>query len=277
MPVASCGQKTVLTGQDGMIAMKPPGTTACLLDFTDFPVPVAPATFSLLKIPANSDFRVGDPVVFTEKGTANLDGELTEGTVYYIKARPTPDTVTISATQGGTALAFDGDGGAGSADTPGAGNHIEMTFASAFAICEVPSVTLTISRGEVETTSIPCTPGAPGGGPKLAPFRNYQSGFADGSGTLTLRISEDSASFSSRIIQGTLFNDQDGAILKAYFNAVATSGGSGVVDDTKSLYSEVPIILLGFDTGISQEDTPTEFSINFRVSGQPTHLLGLTY
>jgi hypothetical protein len=76
MPVTTCGQTTVLTGQDGMITMKPPGTTVCLLDKTDFPAPVAPATFSLIKVPANSDFRVNDPVVFTEKGTANLDASI---------------------------------------------------------------------------------------------------------------------------------------------------------------------------------------------------------
>lgn len=277
MPVTSCGQTTVLTGQDGMITMKPPGTQACLLDKTDFPAPVSPATTSVLTIPANSDFRVNDPVVFTEKGTANLDSAITAGTTYYIKTRPTPTTCTISATQGGNALAFTGDGGTGGANTPGAGNHIEMSFASAFAMCEVPSVTLTVTRGEIDKTAIPCTPSAVSGGPKLARFRSYQSGFADGNGTMTLRLVPDLAAFNNRIIQGTLFNDQSGAILKAYFNAVAASGGSGAVDDAASLYSEFPIIMLGFDTSITQEEAPSEVSVNFRVSGQPSHLFGLTF
>lgn len=276
MPVTTCGQTTVLTGQDGMITMKPPGTQACLLDFTDFPVPVSPATTSLLKIPANSDFRVNDPVTFTVKGIADLDSALTAGTVYYIKTRPSSTTCTISATLGGTAIAFSGSGGVSGADTPGAGNHIEMSFASAFAMCEVPNITLTVTRGEMDTTSIPCKPGAGNNGPKLAHFRRYQSGFADGNGTLTLRLVEDLAAFNNRIIQGTLFNDQSGAILKAYFNAVANTGNTAV-DDTTSLYSEFPIILLGFDTGISQDESPTEVSVNFRVSGQPAHLFGLTY
>jgi hypothetical protein len=275
MPVTNCGQTTVLTGQDGMITMKPPGTQACLLDWTDFPVPVSPATTSLLKIPATSDFRVNDPVTFTVKGTADLDSALTAGTVYYIKTRPSATTVTISATLGGNAIAFSGSGGSGTADTPGAGNHIEMNFASAFAMCEVPSVTLTITRGEIDNTALPCKPASAGGGPKLAQFRSYQSGFADGNGTLTLRLIEDLAAFNNRIIQGTLFNDQDGAVLKAYFNAIAASGGA-TVDDATSLYSEFPVILLGFDTGISQDEGPTEVSVNFRISGQPTHLFGMT-
>ena len=276
MPVASCGPTTVLTGQDGLITMKPPGTLACLLDFTDFPVPVSPAIFSLLKIPANSDFRVGDPIVFTVKGTADLDSAVTAATVYYIKTRPSATTVTISATLGGTAIAFAGSGGVTGADTPGAGNHIEMAFASAFAMCEVPSVTLNLTRGEVDITAIPCTPGTSASGPKLARFRRYQSGFADGTGTMTLRFVEDLQAFNNRIIQGSLFNDQGGAVLKAYFNAVASSGGA-TMDDASSLYSEFPIILLGFDTGISQEDTPTEASVNFRISSQPTHLFGLSF
>ena len=275
MPVANCGPVSVLTGQDGMIAMKPPGTLACLLDKTDFPAPVSPATTSVLHIPANSDFRVGDPVTFTEKGTANLDAAITDGTVYYIKTRPTPTSCTISATLGGAALAFTGNGGAGGANTPGEGNHIEMSFATAYAMCEVPSVDLTLTRGEIDITSLPCKPGS-GTGPKLARFRRYQAGFADGSGTLTLRLTEDRVAFTNRIIQGTMFNDQSGAELKAYFSAVATTGNPNMVDDAASLQCSFPIVLLGFSSAISQDDSPTEVSINYRISDTPSNLLGLT-
>ena len=275
MPVASCGPTTVLTGQDGMITMKPPGTLACLLDKTDFPAPVIPATTSVLTIPANSDFRVNDPITFTEKGTANLDATLTDGTVYYIKTRPTPTTCTISATVGGAALAFGGNGGTGGANTPGDGNHIEMSFATAHAMCEVPSVDLTLARGEIDITAIPCKPGTVHG-PKLARFRKFQPGFADGSGTLTLRLTDDRAAFTNRIIQGTMFNDQSGAELKAYFHAVATTGNPNTVDDAASLPCIFPIVLLGLSSAISQDDSPTEVSVNYRISDTPTNLFGLT-
>lgn len=276
MPVANCGQTTVLTGQDGMITMKPAGTLACLKDFTDFPAPVSPATFSLISVPPNSDFRVGDPVVFTEKGTANLDGELTAGTVYYIASRPTPDKVSISATSGGTALALDGDGGTGTADTPGADNHIEMSYSTFYAMCEVPNVTMSLSRAQVDITSIPCKPSGGLGGPKLARFRRSQPGFVSGTGTLTLRLTPDNASFNTRIIQSTMFNNQEGARLKAYFNAVAATGGT-TVSDVNSLYSEFPITLMGFDATVSQDDAPTEIPVNFEVSDQPSHLFGLAF
>lgn len=273
MPVTTCGQTTVLTGQDGMITMKPPGTTVCLLDKTDFPAPVTPATFSLIKVPANSDFRVNDPVVFTEKGTASLDASITQGTVYYIKTRPSATTVSISATVGGSAIALAGDGGAGGADTPGAGNHVEMTFATSQAMCEVPSVTFSITRGEIDVTAIPCTPGSVGG-PKIARFRRTQPGFASGTGTLTLRLVEDLTAFNNRILQGVLFNNQVGAMLSVYLNAVSASGGSAI-DNSQSLRTEFPVTLNGLDGGISQEDTPTEISVNFSISDQPTHVFGL--
>lgn len=268
MPVSTCGQSYVLTGQDGMISMKPPGTQACLLDWTDFPAG------SLITVPENSDFRVDDPVTFAEVGTANLVSALTPGTTYYIKQRTT-SAVSVSATKGGSAISFTANGGSGTADTPGAGNHIKMEYASGAALCEVPSVTLELTRGEVDITSIPCKPSATPGGRKLAAFRRAQPGFADGSGTLTLRLTEDLASFNIRLIQGSLFNDQSGAILTAYFSAVSGSGGT--VDNAKSLRAEFPVSLLGFSGGINNEDSPSEVSINFRISDTPIHLFGLDF
>lgn len=274
MPVTSCGQTTVLTGQDGMVTMVPPGTTACLLDHTDFPAPTAPATASLIVVPATSDFRVDDPVVFTEKGTANLDSALTAGTVYYIKTRPAPGTVSVSATKGGAGIALTGDGGVSSADTPGNVNHIEMSYSADMAVCELAGVTLEVTRGEIDTTSIPCTPSSGAG--KLAPFRTSQSGFASGSGTITVRLNSNNDSFTNRIVQGSLFLDQSGARLSAYFHAIAATGGTGAIDKAKSQYCEFPISLLGFSGGITTEDTATEISINYSVSGQPLSVFGLT-
>lgn len=269
MPVATCGQSYVLTGQDGLISMTPPGTTACLLDWTDFPAGTS------INVPANSDFRADDPVIFTEVGTANLVSALTPGTTYYIKQRLTATTVSVSATKGGTPITITANGGSGTADTPGAGNHIKMAFASSVALCEVPSVTLEITRGQIDTTSIPCKPSGSSGGPKLARFRRRQAGFADGSGTLTLRLTEDAQAFNARLIQGSLFNDQSGAVLTAYFNAVA--GLAGAVDNSKSIRAEFPVTLEGFSTGLSQEDTPTEVPINFSISDTPIHLFGLDF
>ena len=104
MPVA-CSQ-SVLTGVDGSIYFEPAGTEFCLLDNTDFPAG------TVINVPSDNDFRVGDPVVFTEEGTSSLDTALTAGTTYYVVAR-TATTISVSATSGGAAITLKGDGGLG--------------------------------------------------------------------------------------------------------------------------------------------------------------------
>src|SRR6056300_1619985 len=105
MPVACSGSSSVLTGVDGSIYFEPAGTEFCLLDHTDFPAGTS------ITVPSDNDFRVGDPVVFTEEGTASIDTALTAGSQYFVVAR-TATTIDVSATAGGTAITLNGDGGA---------------------------------------------------------------------------------------------------------------------------------------------------------------------
>jgi hypothetical protein len=49
-----------------------------------------------------------------------------------------------------------------------------------------------------------------------------------------------------------------------------------MVDDAASLQCSFPIVLLGLSGAISQDDSPTEISINYRISDTPTNLFGLT-
>ena len=78
MPV-SCSS-SALTGQEGSVFFTPAGTRFCLLDFTDFPAG------SAITVPAQHDFRVGDPVVFEEENGGKLVTELKAGTQYYVVA-----------------------------------------------------------------------------------------------------------------------------------------------------------------------------------------------
>jgi len=265
MPV-TCGTGSVLTGQDGAVYFKPAGTQACLLDYTDFPAG------STITLPSSNDFRVGDPIIFTEKGAASLSGPLVDGTTYYVLTKPTATSMTISATQGGAAITLLGDGGTAGADTPG--THIEVNYAAAEAICEVGNVQLSLTRGEVDVTSLPCGPSTSVFGAKLAGFRRYQPGYADGSGSMTVRFTSDNASFANRLMQSSLYNNQGGAVLKVYLNAVADGGGI-LPDDNESLLAEFPVSLLGFDVAATPEDTPTEATLNFRLANAPTKLFGL--
>ena len=106
MPL-SCSS-SVLTGVDGSIFFEPAGTQYCLLDNSDF----APGTS--ITVPADNDFRVGDPVVFKAEGTGKLDSALTAGTTYYVVKR-TATSIDVSATNGGVAITLNGDGGMGAA------------------------------------------------------------------------------------------------------------------------------------------------------------------
>jgi len=223
-------------------------------------------------LPANNDFRPGDPIIFTEKGAANLSAPLVAGTTYYVLTRPTTTSMTVSATKGGSAITLSGDGGTGGANTPG--THIEVNYAAAEAICEVGNVQLSLTRGEVDVTSLPCGPNSSVFGAKLAGFRRYQPGYADGNGSMTVRFTSDNASFANRLIQSSLFNNQGGAVLKVYLNAIAD--GTGLVpDDAASLLAEFPVSLLGFDFAVTPEDSPTEATMNFRLSNAPIKLFGL--
>ena len=264
MPVA-CGEATVLTGSDGAIYFTPPATSFCLADYTDF------SAGTSITVPQGHDYRVGDPIAFTLEGAASLDTALTVGTTYYVVAKTTT-TIDVSAANGGTVITLNGDGGSGTADTPGA--HINIAFAEAEAVCQVSSVNLSFTRGEIDTTSLPCGIKASTTGVKLAGFRTYQPGYAEGSGDMTVRFTADNTAFANRMIQGALFSNQGGAVLKVYLNAVADSSGLKP-DDAASLLAEFPVSLLGFSFGVTPEDTPTEAQISFRLSAPPTKLLGL--
>ena len=106
MPVAC--STSALTGADGSLYYTPAATKWCLLDNTDFPAGTA------ITVPSQHDFRVGDPVIFTEEDGGNIDSNLTAGTQYYVVAFTTA-TISVSATKGGAAITLAGDGGNGAA------------------------------------------------------------------------------------------------------------------------------------------------------------------
>ena len=106
MPI-SCSS-SVLTGVDGSIYFEPAGTQYCLLDNSDFPVGTS------IGVPADNDYRVGDPVVFKVEGSGKLDTALTAGTTYYVVKR-TATSIDVSAAKGGAAITLKGDGGLGAA------------------------------------------------------------------------------------------------------------------------------------------------------------------
>ena len=127
------------------------------------------------------------------------------------------------------------------------------------------------SREEIDITTLPCSTG--GEADKYASFRTTIPGFASGSGTMSVLFSGDNTSLSSRLIANSLLKSQAGAMVKLYVNAI--EGAGGVMDDTASSYIEAPISLAGFSISVNTSDAIVA-SMNFNLSGPPTHLFNLS-
>ena len=259
MPVAC--STSALTGQEGSIFFKPAGTSWCLLDFSDFPAG------SDITVPSGNDYRVGDAVAFTEEGTANIDSALTAGTTYYVTA-VTSTTLQVAATSGGTAIVLLGDGGTGTADTPGAENHIAIAPAEFAVVCQVREFSVEITREELDVTTLPCNIGTSGG--KYAAFRKTQSGYASGTGTMTVYFTDDQTSLANRLLANVMLKSQEGAEVKLYVNTV--SDGAGGVNDSASLYIESGISISSMSLSVTPDD-PTSAELSFTIN-DPKNVLG---
>ena len=260
MPIA-CSQ-SALSGADGLIQFQPSGTSWCLLDHTDFPAG------DDITVPAENDFRVGDPVVFTEEGTGNLDTALTAGTTFFVVAR-TDTTIQVAATAGGTAITLNGDGGTGTADTAGAANHIAIAYAQYDSVCQVTDWSLDLSREQIDTTTLPCTVG---NGSKHAEFRTQTGGYASGEGSISVLFTADQTSLANRLMANSMLKSSE-AHVKLYVSAVAGAGAT--INDAHSSFFEGQITLLGFSVSVNPDDAITA-EISFSLSAQPTTIFGVT-
>ena len=254
MPVA-CGN-TVLTGDSGSVAFTPAGTTVCLLDYTDFPT----ADPGEIQLPAGHGFLVGDVVQFSVEGGATLVTGLTAGTDYHIIAIDSDQKATVSATAGGTGIAFTNSL---SEDTPG--GHINMKLTEFTSVCNVSSFDFSLDREQIETTSLSCGCSTDGSG--LASFKTYQAGFIDGTGSVEVQFTQDQSSMASRVIGSSLKKDQLGAQIRLYINTVCKPDGT--IDNDTSAYIEAPVTLLGFSFSVSPTEVTTA-TIQFSLAGQPT-------
>ena len=242
---------SVLTGQDGSIWFKPAGTAVCLL--------AADILAAGITLPPTNDFKVGDPVTFAAEGAATVDTSFTAGTTYYIVSIAN-DVAQVSATKGGSPLAPAGD-----SDTAG-GTHINMSYAEFEAVCNVSSFDINLTRARIDTTSLKCN--FAGTAAKYAPFRTYQPGFADGTGTMTVKFTRDQTALANRLLANSILRVQDGALVRLFIDTVATNG---VIDVATSSYIEAPLSIEGMNFSVGTDDSPIEATVNFSFQGQPTH------
>ena len=240
---------TVLSGTSGALYYKPAGTLG-----TFKPANVDVATEEIT-VETYLNFKVGDPVKFSvvnqQGGTpaGTLPAGLTAGTTYFVIGyAPTTGVLTVSATLGGSAVDIADVGTAVGA------NEFQVAYADYAVVGQVRDWSFDISRSEIDVTTIGQTPG------QYAPFKTYIAGFADGTGSATVYMTNEDAAISNRMIEDVLQRQQVGAAFKLYTDRVL-SGAS--VSETLSRSISMDAVITSASLSIDP-DNAQSVAINFR-------------
>jgi hypothetical protein len=242
---------TVLSGTSGALYYKPAGT--------DGTFPESGVNFStdVITVEQYLNFKPGDPVKFRvvnsqsgEAGTGTLPAPISAATTYYVLTyTAATGALTVSTTAGGTILAITDDG------TAVAPNEFEVYYADYAAVGQVQSWSFEISRAEIDVTTIGQTAG------QYAPFRAYIPGFADGTGTATVFVTNEDAALSNRMVEDVLQRQQVGCGFKLYTDKGTTEALSRSI--------AMDAVLLTASLNINPDDAQ-QVEITFRPSGAPT-------
>jgi hypothetical protein len=241
---------TVLSGTSGALYYKPAGTVAT---FGEAGVDAATDTFTVAPY---LNFKVGDPVKFSVvnsqtggAGSGTLPAPLSAATTYYVIAyTAATGALQVSPTAGGTVIAVTDDG------TAAAPNEFQAAYADYAVVGQVRDWSFEISRSEIDVTTIGQTPG------QYAPFKTYIAGFADGSGSATVYMTDEDASLSNRMIEDVLQRKQVGCAFKLYTDRVLSGGN---VSDAASRSIAMNAVLTSASLSIDP-DNAQSVAVNFR-------------
>ena len=242
---------TVLSGTSGAIYYKPAGTTG---SFGESDVTVADDEIT---VQPYLNFKVGDPVVFSiinsqtgAAGSGTLPAGIAAATTYFVIAYTAATGVMeVSATLGGASITITDDG---TAVSP---NEFQVAYAEYAAVGQVQSWSFEISRAEIDVTVIGQTAG------QYAPFRAYIPGFADGTGTATVYVTNEDVALSNRMVEDVLQRQQVGCGFKLYTDKQGTEALSRSI--------AMDAVLLSASLNINPDDAQ-QVEITFRPSGAPT-------
>jgi len=253
---------TVLSGTSGAFSYKPAGTSG-----TFAPANVAFASAEIT-IETYRNLKVGDPVKFavynilggTVSGT--LPAGLTAGTTYYVFSYvPSTGVLKVSATLGGASVTLTT---AGTATAP---NEFRVDYADYAIVAQVRDWKFDISRSKIDVTTIGQAPG------QYAPFKNYITGFADGSGSATVYMTDEDSALANRMIEDVLQRNQVGASVRLYVDRIVSSGTT--TDETKSRSISMDIVLESASISVDP-DNAISVAINFSPSASPSFDLAQT-
>jgi hypothetical protein len=242
---------TVLSGTSGALYYKPAGTTGSFKE-----ADVAAST-DIITIQPYLNLKPGDPVRFRVinsqtggSGTGTLPSPIDAATTYFVLTyTAATGALTVSGTLGGTILAITDDG------TAVAPNEFEVYYAAFASVGQVQSWSFEISRAEIDVTTIGQAAG------QYAPFRAYIPGFADGTGTATVYVTNEDAALSNRMVEDVLQRQQVGCGFKLYTDLQATEALSRSI--------AMDAVLLTASLNINPDDAQ-QVEITFRPSGAPT-------
>lgn len=242
---------TVLSGTSGALYYKPAGTTG------SFPESGVNAGTDVITTQAFLNLKPGDPVQFSivnsqtgGAGSGTLPAGIAAATTYFVLTyTAATGALTVSATLGGVILPITDDGVAVSP------NEFQVAYADFAAVGQVQSWSFEISRAEIDVTTIGQAVG------QFAPFRAYIPGFADGSGTATVYVTNEDAALSNRMVEDVLQRQQVGCGFKLYTDKQGT--------EVLSRSIAMDAVLLSASLNINPDDAQ-QVEITFRPSGAPT-------
>ena len=242
---------TVLSGTSGALYYKPAGTTGT---FGESGVNIST---DVITVEPYLNFKVGDPVKFRlvnsqtgEVGTGTLPAPISAATTYYVLSyTAATGALTVSTAAGGTILAITDDG---TAATP---NEFEVYYADFAAVGQVQSWSFEISRAEIDVTTIGQTAG------QYAPFRAYIPGFADGTGTATIYVTNEDSALSNRMVEDVVQRQQVGCGFKLYSDKQSTEALSRSIS--------LDAVIISASRSINPDDAQ-QVEITFRPTATPT-------
>ena len=242
---------TVLSGTSGALYYKPAGTSGT------FPETGVTVADDEITVQPYLNFKVGDPVVFSiinsqtgAAGSGTLPAGIAAATTYFVIAyTATTGVMEVSATLGGASITITDDG---TAVSP---NEFQVAYAEYAAVGQVQSWSFEISRAEIDVTTIGQTAG------QYAPFRAYIPGFADGTGTATVYVTNEDVALSNRMVEDVLQRQQVGCGFKLYTDKQGTEALSRSI--------AMDAVLLSASLNINPDDAQ-QVEITFRPSGAPT-------
>lgn len=242
---------TVLSGTSGALYYKPAGTTGT---FGESNVDVSGNTVT---VQAYLNLKVGDPVVFSVvnsqtggAGSGTLPAGITAGTTYYVIAyTASTGVLQVSASLGGSTITITDDG------TVASPNEFQVAYSEFAAVGQVQSWGFEVTRSEIDVTTIGQN------ATQYTPFRAYIPGFADGSGTATVYVTDEDSALSNRMVEDVLQRNQVGCALKLYTDKQSSEALS------RSISMDAVLISANFTIN---PDDAQQVEITFRPTGAPS-------